>query len=189
MIMKHKISTALFLLSFAFGLIGVFDTSSDARQFRRAARIPGPSLLSVGRNAASLPALPGAKTKGQIRIPRRDVRRGLQKIFNQWGKGGLRGKLAWDFVNADRLVDVVRTFAPRDARVRVLAAANIQIFEQAILRGQAPDGRDLLVSRVSTTATTQVEFNDLKTRRFRQLRGTNDYVIQLFHAIERRKTR
>lgn len=189
MTFRSKISAVLFLLSFSVGLVGLFDTSSDARQFRRAARIPGPTLLAVDRNAANLPALPGVKTKGQIKIPRRDVRRGLQKIFDQWGKGGLRGKLAWDFVNADRLVDVVRTFAPRDARVRVLAAANIQVFEQAILRGQAPDGRDLLVSRLSTTATTQVEFNDLKTRRFRQLRGTNDYVIQLFHAIERRKTR
>ena len=186
MTLKRISIVVAFVIALLAGWIGTLDPNLDAREFRRAQRIPGPSLLSVNGSATNLPPLPGVKTKGRIPIPRVDVRRGLQKIFDQWGKAGLRGKLAWHFANGDRLADVVRTFAPRDARVRVQGVANIQVLEQAIMRGQAPDGRDMLVSRVSTTATTQVEFNDLKSRRFRQLRGTNDYVIQLFHAIERR---
>lgn len=160
---------------------------ADSREFRRASRIPGPKLVSTNGVTAGLPALTGNAVDGTIPIPRRDVVKALKAIFKDWGEPGFRKKFSRNFARSDRLADSVRVFAPRDARVRVLDAANIQVLQQVIRRGRAPDGEDLLVSRVATTATTQVEFNDRFNSRFGNLRGTNDYVIQIFHAIRRKR--
>lgn len=176
----------LLTLSFAAALLLPLELSTaDSREFRRAQRIQSPQLLSVGP-AANLPALAGKKIDGRIPLPRDDVRRALQKVFDEWAGPGLRGKLSWHFVRADQLADAARVYVPRKARVRVQGVSNIQINEQAIMRGQAPDGRDLLVSRVTTTARTQVEFNNPFNQEFTTLIGTNDFVLQIFHAIEQR---
>jgi len=160
---------------------------ADSREFRRPSRIPGPKIVSTSGVTGGLPALTGNRIDGTIPIPRRDVVKALKTIFDEWGEPGFRRKFSSNFVRSDRLADSVRVFAPRDARVRVLDAANIQVLQQVIRRGRAPDGEDLLVSRVATTATTQVEFNDRFNARFGNLRGTNDYVIQIFHAIRRKR--
>lgn len=162
-----------------------FLASSDAREFRRAQRIKSPQLLSVGP-ATNLPPLTGARIDGRIPLPKDHVRRALQKVFDAWSGPGLRGKLSWHFVRADQLADAARIYVPRNARVRVEGVSNVQINEQAIMRGQAPDGRDLLVSRVTTTARTKVEFNNPFNQNFTTLVGSNDFVLQIFHAIEQR---
>ncbi|MCJ8309902.1 MAG: hypothetical protein HRU27_17980 [Rhizobiaceae bacterium] len=166
--------------------VSALSAPLQAREFRQVKRIPSPQLLSVGE-VANLPSLPGAQVDGMIPIPERDVKRALEKVLNDWGKPGFRGRLSWHFVRGDELADTVRSYVPRDARIRVLGVSSTQINAQAILRGQAPDGRDLLVSRITTTGRTLVQFNDRSSRQLSSLQGTNDFVLQLFHAIERIK--
>ena len=175
---------SLFRIALTRLLATVLLQFANAREFRRAIIIPGPKLEAVG-SVANLPALPGkALSDERIPIPREHVHRALQQIMDEWGKPGLREKLSTHFLESDRLNDAIRSAAPRNARIRVQSVANIQVNEQAIRRGQAPDGRDLLISRVTTTARTQIEFNDAITQAFVSLDGTNDYVMQIFHAIE-----
>ena len=159
----------------------------EAREFRQSARIPTPKLEAINPGGSQhLPALPGVRTTGLIPIPRRDVKTALQRVFNAWGTAGLRSQLARHFASSNRLADSVRSFAPKDARVRVLGVSSVQTNEQSILRGQGPDGKDLLITRVTATATTQVEYNDPGGAGYQQVRGRNDYVLQLFHVIEGR---
>lgn len=166
-------------------LVGLVAAGSDGRGFRQAQRIPTPELLSEGRDASSFKGLGGLALDQPIPIPRPDVKAALETIFNRWGKGDTRLALNANFVNRDRLADLIRDLAPRDARLRVLEVANIEVLDQAIQPGEGPNGRDLLISRVATTATTQLTFTDRVNNRFQTLSGTNDYVIQMFHAIRR----
>lgn len=158
----------------------------EGRGFRRAQRIPTPELLAEGRDASTLGDLGGIALDGPIPIPRPDVKLALEKIFKRWGKGDTRLAFNQNFVNSDRLADLIIDLAPRTVRLRVLQVSNIEVLTQAIRPGEAPDGRDLLVSRVAVTATTQLEYTDRVNRRFRSLRGANDYVIQMFHAVRRK---
>jgi len=172
------------MAAFAVGLVAI-GTESDGRGFRRAQRIPTPEIVAEGRDASALGDLDGRPLDGPVPIPRPDVQTALEKIFERWGHADTRLALNANFVNRDRLADLIVDLAPRSARIRVLAVANIEVLTQAIRPGAAPDGRDLLVSRVATSATTQLEYSDRLNRRFRTLRGTNDYVIQMFHSVRR----
>jgi hypothetical protein len=63
---------------------------------------------------------------------------------------------------------------PRDAVLRVLGVQGVQTLEQYV---QADDsGQAMLVSRVSATVRTQVEFDD-PAAGFQRREGTNEIVL------------
>lgn len=158
---------------------------ADSRGFRRAQRIMTPDLLTEGRDASGLGELQGVALDGPIPIPRPDVKQAMETIFARWGTAETRLAFNENFVNSSRLSDLILDLAPRSYRLRVLQVSNIEVLTQAIRPGAAPGGQDLLVSRVAATVTTQLEFTDRVNRRFRRLRGVNDYVIQMFHKVQR----
>lgn len=157
----------------------------ESRGFRRAQRIMTPELLTEGRDASGLGELLGVAVDGPVPIPRAHVKAAMETIFARWGRADTRLAFNENFVNSNRLADLIVDLAPRSAKLRVLQVSNIEVLTQAIRPGAAPGGQDMLVSRVAANVTTQLEFTDRVNRRFQRLRGANDYVIQMFHAVRR----
>lgn len=162
----------------------VLAPGADARGFRSADRILTPELLAVGEDAAALSELVGEPLSGPVPIPRLHVEQAMEQVLANWGDTRFRRALSDDFVDGDRLADTATLLVPRDAQVRVLGISNIDTLDQVLRRDEGPDDGDLLVSRITLTAQTQVEFVDRSTGTFRLLRGTNDYVLLLRHRFE-----
>lgn len=175
-----------YVLCAAVASIGLFAAMSgaDARGFRSADRILTPELLAVGEDVSSLPGLVGEPLSGPVPIPRLHVEQAMEQVLANWGDTRFRRALSDDFVDGDRLADTATLLVPRDAQVRVLGISNIDTLDQVLRRDEGPDDGDLLVSRITLTAQTQVEFLDRTTGAFRLLRGTNDYVLLLRHRFE-----
>lgn len=159
-------------------------SGADARGFRSADRIMTPELLAVGEDSAALSDLVGEPLSGPVPIPRLHVEQAMEQVLANWGDTQFRRALSDDFVDGDRLADTATLLVPRDAQVRVLGISNIDTLDQVLRRDEGPDEGDLLVSRITLTAQTQVEFVDRTTGAFRLLRGTNDYVLLLRHRFE-----
>jgi hypothetical protein len=162
----------------------VVASGADARGFRSADRIMTPELLAVGEDGAALSDLVGEPLSGPVPIPRLHVEQAMEQVLANWGDTQFRRALSDDFVDGDRLADTATLLVPRDAQVRVLGISNIDTLDQVLRRDEGPDDGDLLVSRITLTAQTQVEFVDRTTGAFRLLRGTNDYVLLLRHRFE-----
>ncbi|GAA6155092.1 hypothetical protein NBRC116588_05650 [Pyruvatibacter sp. HU-CL02332] len=162
----------------------VVAPGADARGFRSADRIMTPELLAVGEDAAALSDLVGEPLSGPVPIPRLHVEQAMEQVLANWGDTQFRRALSDDFVDGDRLADTATLLVPRDAQVRVLGISNIDTLDQVLRRDEGPDDGDLLVSRITLTAQTQVEYVDRTTGAFRLLRGTNDYVLLLRHRFE-----
>ena len=83
--------------------------------------------------------------------------------------------LADSFYDKSRLLDVMDTQVPRDARLSIQSIQGIQTLQQY----RVPDagGRDSLVSIVSATVRTQLEFNS--TNGFVRLPGTNEFLLKV----------
>lgn len=181
--MTFRLSCTLYAAVLLTGLLAAAP-GADARGFRSADRILTPELLAVGEVASALSDLVGEPLSGPVPIPRLHVEQAMEQVLANWGDTQFRRALSTDFVDGDRLADTATLLVPRDAQVRVLGISNIDTLDQVLRRDEGPDDGDLLVSRVTLTAQTQVEFVDRTTGAFRLLRGTNDYVLLLRHRFE-----
>lgn len=141
-----------------------------AQEFRQLNRIPQPQ-------AARLP--PGARS---MNVPIADgvVRMALDRVVTAWNTATLRDYLADNFPDRSRLADTLLATAPRDARLRILSVQGVQTLTQYVTPGR--DRRDVLFSRVSVTARTQIEFND-PVRGFQRIEGTNEFILLLTQGL------
>lgn len=137
-----------------------------------AAAQEGRTFSPIARPAAR-PALPeGAQRVSPPRpIDRARIEAAVATVAKAWSERGLDSVLAPGFSRRDELVDALQTKVPRDATLRVTAIQGWQVLEQWRHGG-------LLVSRVSVTVRTQVEFNDPFSG-FQARDGTNEFVMTL----------
>jgi len=105
-----------------------------------------------------------------IPVPREKVEAAVQKLAAAWSERKLDSVLGSQFNDRDRLVDALETKVPRDARLRVVSVQGWQVLEQHRVGG-------FLVSKLSVTASTQVEFSGATGYQVRP--GTNEYIITL----------
>lgn len=145
----------------------VLCSGSKASEFR---------LLNPIRTPAnSLPK--GAEAVDQIRPVDRDlVRLIMKKLFSAWNGPDLTKLLSETFFDRLRL-EFKMTEIPRDAKLRLLGLQGMQTLNQHIMENPKT-GKKQVVSRVSVTARTQIEFNDLQLG-FQRIPGTNEYVLQV----------
>ena len=106
-----------------------------------------------------------------IPIERDKIERAVKKVTDAWGSGQLGQVLSPGFRDRDKLMDAIQTKVPRDAKLRVTAIQGWQVLDQ-YRQGES------LVSQVSVTVRTQVEFGD-PTAGFQARDGTNEYVMTL----------
>lgn len=138
--------------------------AQEARQFNR---------IASPQAASHVP--PGARAVTTVRpVPAAKVEQAVKKIVGAWNSPDLAPMLADNFYDKSRLIDALLTKVPRNARLRVLSVQGIQTLNQ-YLQNTAP-GVEQLVSRVSVTVRTQVEYNDPQAG-FQRLDGNNEFIL------------
>jgi len=150
-------------------LLSLVGSPSQARQFRLLAPIASPE-----DPAAQLPA--GAKPVEEVQpISRQEVEPMLRKVIEQWNTGEMSTTLSDQFYDKSRLMDVVSTGVPRDAKLRIQSIQGIQTLQQYQM--PAENDKKNLVSIVSATARTQLEFNTSAGLQRRV--GTNEFILKI----------
>jgi hypothetical protein len=125
---------------------------------------------------AQLPA--GAqRVVPQKPVPREKVEAAVAKVTAAWNTPELERVLAQDFYDRTRLLDNLASKAPRDARLRVVGIQGVQLLDQYIRPATAQNPYRAMVSQLSVTVRTQIEFNDATG--FQRLDGTNEFIIDL----------
>lgn len=132
----------------------------------------GRAFNPIARPAARA-ALPDGATRitPQRPIPRERIERAVASVAAAWNERRVGEILSRDFPRAQELADAMQTKVPRDASLRVLAIQGWRVLDQYALAGK-------LVSKVSITLRTQVEFNDAASG-FQAREGVNEYVLTL----------
>lgn len=167
---RRRLRAGAFLLG--LGLLGV-TVALDARQFRQIVAIPTPTP------SAALPL--GAKPVATVTaVPRDEVERALGTVVAAWNSQALDDRLAAGFYDRTRLLDTLDGVAPRDATLRLQSIQGVQTLAQFAI--PAPDGRgSRIVSRVSVTARTQLEFRGADGS-FVRRDGVNEFLLKLTHG-------
>ena len=156
---------------FALLILFTFSFYCHAQEFRKINPIPRPGK-GAGRSIAPSEYYP---------ISRDQMKKKMKEIFSQWNNGDLSKYLADDFYDKTRLLDNMYEKVPRDARIRVMSIRETQLMNQQVLF--SPNGTKRIVSTVSVTATTQIEFNDPQ-RGFRRLEGENEYILRVTEEMK-----
>lgn len=164
----------LISLSVTLVLLGFSVTESDARQFRLLTPITSPELRST-----QIPE--GTKPVDNIQpLPRQEVEPLVREVIEQWNTSEMANTISDQFYDKSRLMDVMDTGVPRDAKLRIQSIQGIQTLEQYIKPGAGNERGDL-VSIVSATVRTQLEFNS-STSGFVSRTGTNEFILEVTTA-------
>ncbi|HQW37094.1 MAG TPA: hypothetical protein PLO00_00180 [Usitatibacteraceae bacterium] len=131
----------------------------------------GRAFNPIARPAAR-PALPDGAVRVNPPIPvtREEIARAMDEVAQAWNDRRLESILAPGFQRRAELADAMQAKVPRDASLRVTAIQGWQVLDQWRLGGA-------LVSRVSVTVRTQVEFSDAAG--FQARDGTNEWVMTI----------
>lgn len=138
----------------------------------------GRAFNPIARPAAR-PALPDGAVRVNPPIPvtREEIARAVDEVAQAWNDRRLESILAPGFQRRAELLDALQAKAPRDAKLRVVAIQGWQVLDQHRRDGE-------LVTQVSVTVRTQVEFSDASG--FQSRDGVNEFVLFLTGAPRRR---
>tara|TARA_R110002111_G_scaffold19707_3_gene47668 strand:- start:1212 stop:1748 length:537 start_codon:yes stop_codon:yes gene_type:complete len=152
-----------------FCLLALAGSPSQARQFRNLTPIASPET-----QRANLPE--GAVPVQQAQpLSRSDVEPLIRDVIEKWNTSGMSSTLSDQFYDKSRLLDVMDTGVPRDAKLRIQSIQSIQTLQQ--YQVPAENNRNNLVSIVSATARTQLEFNN--SSGFQKRIGTNEFILKI----------
>jgi hypothetical protein len=149
-------------LAFALLLAALPCAAQESRPFKP---IPRPGSAAPSTEPAAPPA-PAAL--------RAAVDRAVASLERAWNTPDLEKLLSSAFYDRQRLLDAMVTKVPRDARLRIVGVQAIQVL--GTVKRQGRDGREEIVTRVSVTLRTQVEYNDPASG-FQRLEGLNEAVF------------
>ncbi|HTT07354.1 MAG TPA: hypothetical protein VMH34_00960 [Gammaproteobacteria bacterium] len=163
--MKTRTLLAHCALALAISLHSICGV--EARQFRQLRQIASPTT-----NIATLPA--NARPVSQMHpLSREQVAPLVEKVISAWNTAQLGDMLGTEFYDSSRLTDAVNRLATRDATLRLQSVQGVQTLQQYY------DGEDgKLVSIVSATVRTQLEFNDPQNG-FQRRPGVNEYILKI----------
>ena len=124
----------------------------------------------------------GAKPVAEVApIDPGQAREVAEKVFKAWNSGGLEKYLADDFYDKSRLLDAIDEKVPRDAQIRIMSIQGVQTLQQYQRPMGTGEGKEI-ISTVSVTADTQIEFNDV-IKGFRRLEGVNEYILRITEEV------
>lgn len=159
---------ALLVIAALFGMAGALQ----ARQFRGMRPIATPVATAV-----NLPD--GARPVANIKpLSREQIEPLVRKLMEAWNTPALSDKLDEGFYDKSRLTDAIDRIAPRDATLRVQSLQGVQTLSQYLIADPEARGREKLVSVVSATVRTQLEFND-PSAGFVRRPGVNEYILKV----------
>lgn len=162
--MKQVLST----VAISIALI-VLVSAGKAAEFRELSPILVPAAVPEG-----------AATVQVIRpVSPAIVENAIRQLMANWNTPLLARHLSDRFYDRQRLLDVLDSFAPRDARIHILGIQSTQTLQQHI---EKDNGVATLVSRVAVSVITQIEFTD-PNRGLQSLDGTNTYVLNIRQQV------
>lgn len=165
---SKKLSYISKLIIFVW-LLALASNPLHARQFRLLTPIASPET-----QGANLPQ--GAVPVQQVEpLSRSDVEPLVRDVIEKWNSGEMASTLSEQFYDKSRLLDVMNTGVPRDAKLRIQSIQRIQTLQQ--YQVPAENNRNNLVSIVSATARTQLEFNS--STGFQRRIGTNEFILKI----------
>lgn len=158
-----------------FLFLFIFCATVPAQEFRTINPIPIPEKVPKGAISLSeIQPVSQEKTTSAV-----------QEVFNAWNKGDVQKYLGPEFYDKTRLTDAVSQKVPKDAEVRILSIQGVQTLNQ--YQTQSPEtGKTEIISTVSVTANTQIEFNDIN-KGYRKLEGTNEYILRIVEEVVQEK--
>ncbi|GJM04253.1 MAG: hypothetical protein DHS20C09_02440 [marine bacterium B5-7] len=112
-------------------------------------------------------------------LSRSEVEPLVRDIVSKWNTGDMAATLSDQFYDKSRLLDVMDTGVPRDAKLRIQSIQSIQTLQQYQM--PAENNRSNLVSIVSATARTQLEFNN--SSGFQKRIGTNEFILKITRPV------
>ncbi|MBT7950798.1 MAG: hypothetical protein HN764_04180 [Gammaproteobacteria bacterium] len=149
--------------------------SVQARQFRQV--VP---IATAKKIKSALPD--GAVAIKQAKeLEKGQITEAVNQVLSKWNSGDLEQVLSDDFFDKSRLTDAVDSIVPRDAALRVQSVQGVQTLQQYIM---PTDEGDTMVSIVSATVNTQLEFNDPASGLVR-LPGVNEFVLKVTQPAPR----
>ncbi len=138
-----------------------------ASEFRRVNRIGAPRVA----------APKGAKAVAKVKpVSRELVVQAVKKVAGSWNTPAMREVLGDQLFDKSRFEDAMSTEVPRDAALKILSVQGFQTLNQ--YTRETPDGQALLISSVTVTVRTQIEFNDAKLGHQR-IEGANELVLEI----------
>ncbi|MEQ8288889.1 MAG: hypothetical protein RIB78_04100 [Gammaproteobacteria bacterium] len=142
----------------------------QARQFRM--------INSIATPTSSEPLPEGAVAIKQFKqLPRDMVEPLVLEVMEKWNSPGMSETLSDQFYDKSRLLDVMDTGVPRDAKLRVQSIQGIQTLNQYITTNES-SGRQEMISIVSATVRTQLEYNNASGG-FEAETGTNELILKV----------
>jgi len=112
-------------------------------------------------------------------VPRSIVEDGVQRIVDSWNGPDFASFVSDRAYDRFRLLDAVDSFAPQDARLRLLSLEDVQTLRQFQREGEAgPE----LVSEVAVDLVTQVEFED-PVSGFQRRNGTIELILEVTRPL------
>ncbi|RPJ55743.1 MAG: hypothetical protein EHM12_11625 [Dehalococcoidia bacterium] len=158
------------LAMFAFSLIFAFTImQTHAQEVRHIQPIKSPTVTDVPLGEGVQPV------KEPIPVDRQTVEKTMQTIAEKWNSPDMAKILDKNFYEKDRLMDSMYAKAPVDAKLRIMSVGSYRVINQGIKLDPAGD---LLISRVSVIAKTQVEYNDPQNG-FQRRQGEQEYIIKI----------
>ena len=141
-------------------------TPAAAQEFRTINAIPTPGIIP-----------PGAAPVEEFRpIAKSAAADSVKKLMAAWNGGGIQQYLGDDFYDKSGLADAISTKVPKDAAIRIMSVQGVQTLQQ-FQRNKDGGGHEM-ISEVSVTADTQIEYND-PTKGFVKFGGVNEYILRI----------
>ena len=154
-------------------LVLVVITAVDARQFRSIQTIASPV------EQEKLEAREGVIIVEDIHpLTVKQVEPAVRELFASWNTNQLMQLMGENFYDSDRVLDAIDTQAPRDAKLRLQSIESLQTLQQYIEPDTDNPGRKQLVSKVTLTARTQLEFQTAQGQ-FVRRPGRNEYLLNI----------
>jgi len=110
-------------------------------------------------------------------VSREAIGAAVNAIAAAWNTPALDGHLSKDFYDRHLLLENLGSQAPRDATLRVVGIQGYQVLDQYHLAPTAQLPYRVMVTQVSVTVRTQVEFSSASG--FQRLDGTNEWILDL----------
>lgn len=156
--------------------LALLPALAQARQFRSVQPIATPAATAMTAAPAAV-AAPQSEPQTEPQS-REQLEPLVRKALESWNTPEFARQLSPTFYDRERLADSMGTVVPRDAVLRVQSIQGVQTLQQSTEPDPDFPGRTRLVTLVSVTARTQIEYHD-PAAGFVKLPGVNEYILRV----------
>lgn len=177
--LSFKVLLSVFLLLIGAGLF--FHTAEAGREMRSFEAIPSPAYAQELPSAVEEDFQVIAEIKD---VPRATIEKAVTQVFESWNTTQMANTLAKNFPNRSRVLDGVRSGAPRGVALEVQQVKHARVLEQFIRKHPSGDGSVQIMSRLSVSVRAKAVYDSPLSGQFTKLEGTSDYIIRITQKVQ-----